>query len=467
MRSASQIVVPCLLAASILLSGTGPLFSGRCGAAEPPGEGMDGARIAEWVQQLDSDQFVEREIATMRLIEAGGSVVQPLVSALEGESLEVTTRGIYVLRELALSNDLNVQDAAQTALEQVAQSESGPAARRAADTLNALAGIRQERAIGELRALGARLNDSVRPFGFQQAELLEVEIDAGFRGTPQDLRRLKWLTGVQRIRLEGERIGDECLEYVADMKNVSGLALKHTKVTDAGLAQLQGFQNLQELDIKYTPIGDAAAETLRQFKQLVTVKLYGTNMSRSAAEALQAALPQADVDFRRGAFLGVACDQPPMPCTVIQVVPNTGAAQAGIREGDVIVEYAGKRINDFDDLKGLIGTNEPGDSAELQVARGGSTIRRIVTGGADLGVAEGKTTPLGLEVQKVAEGSLAARSGIRGGDIIRRFDERPIDTVDTLNQVYKALGDDQQAFLEVSRDMQVVKVKVTFGEWQE
>jgi S1-C subfamily serine protease len=222
------------------------------------------------------------------------------------------------------------------------------------------------------------------------------------------------------------------------------------------------------LDIKYTPIGDDSARTLGQLKQLAMVKLYGTNMNRVAADALQTALPQAEIDYRRGAFLGVACDQPPMPCTVIQVVPNTGAALAGLLEGDVIVEYAGKKIADFNDLKELIGTNEPGDSVELQVARGGTPVRRIVSGGgADLGVTDGKSTPLGLEVKEVADASIAARLGVRSGDIIRRFDERPVDSVDALDKAYRAVQDDQQAFLEVVRDVRLVKAKVTFGEWQD
>ena len=460
-------IASCLLSACLLGAGSGHWGTAFCFGAEPAAARPDRTQIVAWVEQLDSDQFVAREMATLKLIEAGAPVVRPVVSALEGESLEVTTRGIYVLRELALSSEVDVQDAAQTALEQVAASNSVAAARRAADTLDALAGIRQERAITELRGLGARISATVRQFGFQQTQMTEIAIDQNWRGKPQDLRRLKWLTNVQQISFEGEQVTDAFFEFVGDMDGLSSIVVKRTSVTERGLARLKGLDSLRLLDVKYSPIGDAALETLQQLKQLAMVKLYGTQMTPAAAEQLQAALPQAEVDFRRGAFLGVACDQPPMPCTVVQVVANTAAARAGLLEGDVIIEYGGKKIVDFNSLKKLIGTHKPGDSVDLRVARGGSIVRRILRGGGkEIGVSKGESTPLGLQVKEVAKGSTAAQLGIRQGDVIRRFDERPVDSVDALNAAFKALGDDQQAFMELSRDMRIIKAKVTFGEWE-
>lgn len=457
-----------LLAAGLLVAGgTNPIRADEpLAQTAPAGPSRD--RVAQWIQQLDSDQFVARETATLKLIEAGLPVVKALVEALDGDSLEVTTRGIYVLRELAMSNDLELQEAAQTALEQIAASNAAAAARRADDTLRTLAGIRQERALAELRELGAVVNTSVRQIGFQISEVTSVEIGGSWRGTPLDLRRLKWLSDVQQVTFEGEQVTDACLEHVAGMKGVSSLVIKRTQITENGMAHLRGLESLRELDVKYTPVGDGALAHLQQLKQLGIVKLYGTKMGPEAVAQLSAALPAAEIDYRRGAFLGVACDQPPAPCTVIQVVPNTAAANAGLLEGDVIVEYAGKPVADFEGLKNLIATNSSGESVELKVARGGSELSRLVRAEdrENFGVRQSKPHVLGLELQAVAEGSPAARLGLRGGDIIRRVDQQSVNSLEAFQQALAQLPAGEEAQVDVARDVRVVSKKVVFGEWE-
>jgi hypothetical protein len=430
-------------------------------------EAADAGRVAQWIQQLDSDQFVARETATLRLIEAGMPVVSPIADALDGESLEVTTRGIYVLRELALSNDLDLQEAAQTALEQVSL-KSTSAARRADDTLRTLAGIRQERALSELRELGAHVSATLRQIGFQTSELTSIEIGDSWRGTPQDLRRLKWLSEVQQIAFSGDQAVDAMLQHVSGMKNLTSVVIKRTKITDAGIRYLRTLDDLRELDIKYTPIGDGSLESLVELKRLTVVKLYGTQLSPQAAAQLEEALPEADIDYRRGAFLGVACDQPPAPCTVVQVVPNTAAARAGLLEGDVIVEYAGKPVPDFNGLKELIATNGSGESVELKVARGGSSLNRAVAPGdrAALVGDKVKPHPLGLELTEVAEGSFGQRLGLRAGDVIRRVDTELVASVAAFHKAFEGLADGEEAELEIVRDARIVPKKVTFGEWE-
>src|SRR5262245_5109065 len=91
--------------------------------------------IARWISELDSDVFDSRENATVKLVEAGLPAIGPVKKVLaDSGSLEVTTRALHVLRELGLANDLDTQDAARSALEELARDPTS-VGRRAATAI--------------------------------------------------------------------------------------------------------------------------------------------------------------------------------------------------------------------------------------------------------------------------------------------------------------------------------------------
>jgi membrane-associated protease RseP (regulator of RpoE activity) len=51
------------------------------------------------------------------------------------------------------------------------------------------------------------------------------------------------------------------------------------------------------------------------------------------------------------------------------VSPGSPAAVAGLREGDVITEFAGAKIQNIEDLMGQLSTKKPGDEVEIVVLR--------------------------------------------------------------------------------------------------
>jgi S1-C subfamily serine protease len=61
---------------------------------------------------------------------------------------------------------------------------------------------------------------------------------------------------------------------------------------------------------------------------------------------------------------------------VTRVTPGSAAAEAGIREGDVIVAIAGEAVNEASDVQALVRARRPGDTVEIVVNRGG-TERRL------------------------------------------------------------------------------------------
>jgi regulator of sigma E protease len=69
------------------------------------------------------------------------------------------------------------------------------------------------------------------------------------------------------------------------------------------------------------------------------------------------------------------------PAVVGSVEPDTGAAAAGIREGDRITAIAGQPIGDFGDLERVVSAR-PGETVPVTLVRGGEERRLDVTLGA-------------------------------------------------------------------------------------
>jgi len=143
----------------------------------------------------------------------------------------------------------------------------------------------------------------------------------------------------------------------------------------------------------------------------------------------------------------------PRGALVASVVPKSPANRAGVRTGDVIVSWAGKKVKDIRDLVRKVAFTKAGQSVDVVVWRQGSRktltvnvgesgAQRAALGGqspdgervrpssAMLGLTVGRVDPdlrrqfglranaRGLVVFKVAQGSAAAAKGLRRGDLI-------------------------------------------------
>jgi putative serine protease PepD len=67
---------------------------------------------------------------------------------------------------------------------------------------------------------------------------------------------------------------------------------------------------------------------------------------------------------------------------VAEVVQGSPAAQAGVKQGDVITELDGEAVGDSEDLVAAIAEHEPGDAVTLEVKRGSDSTALKVTLGA-------------------------------------------------------------------------------------
>ena len=158
----------------------------------------------------------------------------------------------------------------------------------------------------------------------------------------------------------------------------------------------------------------------------------GTELNSELAKAMK-------VDAQRGAF-------------VSQVLPNSAAAKAGIKAGDVIVSLNNKPLNSFAALRAEVGSLPIGTKMELGLLRDGKPVKvtvelmqstqdkvqsaTIYTGieGADLSNSDAGGVK-GVKVDNVKAGSAAARIGLKKGDVILGVNQQRINNLGELRKL--------------------------------
>jgi serine protease Do len=142
------------------------------------------------------------------------------------------------------------------------------------------------------------------------------------------------------------------------------------------------------------------------------------------------------------------------------------AEKAGLKRGDVILEYDGSPVKDVRELQRKVARTPKGTKVRIKILRGGKD--KVVTAAVGefaqevlvrreespetppkdvLGLTLAELTPetakkfklsveAGVVVTEVSEGSAAARAGVRPGDLLAEVDQKPVKT---LEQVRRAL----------------------------
>jgi len=152
---------------------------------------------------------------------------------------------------------------------------------------------------------------------------------------------------------------------------------------------------------------------------------------------------------------------------VADVPEDSPAAKAGIKRGDVIVEFNGKAIKEWSDLPSMVANTKVGETVPVKVMRDGKEkvfdvkigeLKEEMTAAAGeerheeakLGMTVEEITPdvaarLGIEkeegviVTRVDENSPAAEAGLRPGDIIKEIQREPVKDMDSYNNLINKL----------------------------
>lgn len=151
---------------------------------------------------------------------------------------------------------------------------------------------------------------------------------------------------------------------------------------------------------------------------------------------------------------------------VSQVVKNSPAEKAGLKQGDIITRYNGQQVERVGSFRNSISLFEPGTKVELDIIRKQEKKNITVVIGklkdkdqlaaADsakssfekLGLHLQEITPelenqynltgrRGLLVSQVTDGSLAEMGRIQKGDIILEIDQHPINTIAEFKKLFR------------------------------
>ena len=171
---------------------------------------------------------------------------------------------------------------------------------------------------------------------------------------------------------------------------------------------------------------------------------------------------------------------------VASVAPNSAAAAAGLKSGDVITAVNGEPMVRSGELSSLVGLAAPGEKVKLKVWRdhaprdiearlGGADADATMVADADGAAAPGQLglglraltrderkasgIEQGLVVENVA--GPAAKAGIEPGDVLLAINGKPVETVDQVKSVLQ--GKPRRVALLVQRDGSKIFVPVTLG----
>lgn len=188
---------------------------------------------------------------------------------------------------------------------------------------------------------------------------------------------------IAAVTLQGESIDDEAIKLLKDAKHLSMLTLNDTRVTGEGLAHLQDLPNLRRLAVMHAPLSDLHVDQLVKLKSVTHFHLHGTRMSDMGRQRLLDQLKKSGresvtVDIHSGAFLGVAGSYGVSPVVVTQVIPDSGADEAGLQVRDIILKYDGQDVANFQQLAAMVGHTPIDQTVKVVIRRGEEQLTKTV-----------------------------------------------------------------------------------------
>ncbi len=165
------------------------------------------------------------------------------------------------------------------------------------------------------------------------------------------------------------------------------------------------------------------------------------------------------------------------------------ASRAGLRSGDVIVEFDGKPVKSPRQLTELVGDTAVNKTARLKYVRDGRMQTTSIMLGerpgrnvaqrkdpnenaGKLGVSYSTVTPeaagqmklrinSGALIEEAQPGSPAAEAGLRRGDVIHRINRTPVNKAQDLTAALKAIRNEKEVVLQIERGGQLTFITVT------
>jgi len=177
----------------------------------------------------------------------------------------------------------------------------------------------------------------------------------------------------------------------------------------------------------------------------------------------------------RGVFdqkvkLGVKLTMAALNCLVFEVEEGSPADKAGIKPGDVLYSYNGKRLRSSADLTEVLSRERPGDKAKIVLLRDGEKVEVVVQypkeerkpGTGYLGIAS-KPVEGGILVARVVKDSPADKAGIKPGDVLVEGDGQRLETAADFKALMATKCPGDRVKFVVKRGERTKRIKVKLG----
>jgi serine protease Do len=158
------------------------------------------------------------------------------------------------------------------------------------------------------------------------------------------------------------------------------------------------------------------------------------------------------------------------------ILRGSPAEQAGLKRGDVILDFAGRPVHKMQELQRLVASTRPGTAVRLKVVRdqqeqlvaleigelkdpepkaevAGSRYGLTLDGVTkDLVRQFNLKTDAGVVITNVENGSAAARDGLRKGDVVLEIERTPVTTMDAFKKIVAKLNPSDHVLLLILRE---------------
>lgn len=156
--------------------------------------------------------------------------------------------------------------------------------------------------------------------------------------------------------------------------------------------------------------------------------------------------------------------------TIAEVAADSPAAKAGIKTGDLVLEFDGAAVKDEFDLRDKLSAKSPGDSVKLRVERDKKPIdltatieppSRPMAAGRQRAVLGVQVAPVtggeGARIEQVSADSPADRAKIKVGEILLKIDDIVIPGPEKLTELLATRRPDDTVTLTVKLDEKTIE----------
>jgi serine protease Do len=164
---------------------------------------------------------------------------------------------------------------------------------------------------------------------------------------------------------------------------------------------------------------------------------------------------------------------------VAQISEDSPAERAGLKQGDVIVEYQGESVSETGAFRNIVSLTAPGSNASIVIVRDGekkkltAKIGELTDDAFASSSSEVETNELGFSVQNISpalaeqfdakpgsgvvvtqvkHGSLASMAGLEVGTVIRQVNRQKVADVKSFKRLVSKAESSKQVLLLISKD---------------